>query len=255
MDTTLKTEEATLAPIVEALHSVYADLSEHVERVTGKALPPAIMVVKRDARAWGHITYSNRAWVSEAEELDTDYAYGHIAVTVGLGLKTVERGFHEIMVSGENLGRGARSVFGTLAHEAAHAANMRDGVRDTDSNGRHNKRFKATAESLFGLEITKASESIGWSHTEVPESCRKTWAKQIKKIDDSLTAMANHGRSSGGGMGGGFTFGGGAPTPTGRNKNLLKATCGCGSTLRASRTVLEKGVTCNECGEGFAVAE
>ena len=251
MEATLKTEEATLAPIVEALHSVYADLSEHVERVTGKALPPAIMVVKRDARAWGHITYSNKAWISEGQELDEDYAYGHIAVTVGLGLKTVERGFHEIMVSGENLSRGGRDVFGTLAHEAAHAANMRDGVRDTDSNGRHNKKFKATAEGLFGLEISKRSESIGWSYTEVPESCRKTWAKQIKRIEDSIATMANHGRSGGFTGGGGFTFGGGGATPTGRNKNLLKATCGCGSTLRASRTVLDKGVTCDECGEAF----
>jgi hypothetical protein len=250
MNTT--TEETTLAPVVEALHTAYADLSAHVQAVTGKPLPRAIIVVKRDARAWGHITVAGNAWKSESMELDEDYAYGAVAVSMGLGLKSVEQGFHEIMVSGENLSRGGRAVFGTLAHEASHAYNIMAGIRDVDSNGRHNKKFKSTAESLFGLEITKVSESIGWSFTTVPESCRATWWKSIKAIDDAIATVAQHGQTgSSFGGGGGFTFGGGGSAPTGRNKNLLKATCGCGSTLRASQKVLDKGVTCDECGENF----
>ena len=251
MTKTDTTSETTLAPIIEALHKVYGDLSAHVERTTGKALPPAMFVVKRDARAWGHITVAGNAWKTETEELDEDYAYGAIAVSMGLGLKTVEKGFHEIMVSGENLSRGGQAVFGTVAHEAAHAYNIVAGIRDVDSNGRHNKRFKSTAEHLFGLEISKLSESIGWSYTEVPESCRKTWWKQIKAIDDAIATVAKAPTFGGFGTGGLGGFFGGGSAPKGRNKNLLKAVCGCGDSIRASRKVLDKGVTCDECGEAF----
>ena len=249
---TLTNNDRTLSPVIDALHGAYNDLCAHVKETTGKDMPSAIIVVKRDARAWGHITVSGNAWKTETQELDSDYAYAPIAISMGLGLKTVEKGFHEIMVSGENLGRGAVAVFGTLAHETAHAYNIVSGIRDVDSNGRHNKKFKSTAESLFGLEITKVSESIGWSHTEVPDACAKQWRKSIKEIEKAIATVAQHSPTSfGGSFGGGGFFGGGA-SPTGRNKNLLKATCGCGSTLRASAKVLKEcEPTCKKCGEAF----
>jgi hypothetical protein len=247
--------EATLAPVITALHEVYATLSEHVADTEGVTLPPAIFTVQRSARAWGHITLGT-AWNQETEVLDEEYAYAGWAVSMGVTpLKTVEKGFHEIMVSGENLSRGAVAVFGTVAHETAHAVNLVKGIRDTDSNGRHNKKFKTTAEQVFGLEITKVVESIGWSHTEVPKACAEKWAECIAKIDDALVVMARHPEwnftTGRGGAGfGGFTMGG---APKGRNKNLLKAECGCGGTIRASRTTLAKGITCDECGENYEV--
>lgn len=255
MDTLTKGQDASLAPVIDSLHKVYADLSAHVEATTGKALPPAVFVVKRDARAWGHITVAGNAWQAEAEVLDTDYAYGAWAVSMGLGFTTITRGFHEIMVSGENLARGGRAVFGTVAHEATHAYNIQAGIRDVDTNGRHNKKFKESAEHLFGLTITKLSESIGWSKTDVSPECAKRWREQVKAIDEAIATVARREEASGFGFGGGFTFGGGGATTTGRNKNLLKATCGCGSTIRASRKVLDKGVTCGECEEAFTAAE
>lgn len=252
MTTTATTQgqDVSLAPIIDALHATYADLSASVQATTGKSLPPAVFVVQRDARAWGHITISGNAWQSEAEVLDEDYAYAHFAVSMGVGHKTVTNGFHEIMVSGENLARGGKAVFGTVAHEASHAYNILSGIRDVDTNGRHNKKFKETAEHLFGLEITKVVEHIGWSHTEVPKECAKRWHDQIARIDEAIATVARHEPMRFGGFGGGFTFGGGA-TPKGRNKNLLKAVCGCGDSIRASRKVLDKGVTCDECGENF----
>lgn len=245
-------EDVTLAPIVEALHTVYRDfLAPHVKSVTGLELPPAVMVVKRDQRAWGHITVAP-AWSSSHEELDIDYAYAPFAVSIGAPMTvTVSDYFHEIMVSGENLARGARDVFGTLAHEATHAINIVAGVRDVDVNGRHNRKFADRAERVFGLTIEQVGW-IGWSKTTVGNDCAKQWREAIDIIDSAILATSRHTPASGGGStGGGFTFGGGGATPKGRNKNLLKAVCGCAGSIRASATVLAKGVTCDECGSQF----
>jgi hypothetical protein len=247
------TEEVTLAPITEALHVVYREhLAPHVKATTGVDLPPALFIVKRDARAWGHITV-RPAWEQNIEDIDTDYAYGATAVSMGAPMTTtVTRGFHEIMVSGENLGRGARDVFGTVAHEVAHAYNIASGIRDVDSNGRHNKKFKVAAESLFGLTITE-HKTIGWSPTEVGEECATRWAEAIATIEEAITASAP--RHDLGGFGGGFggfgTFGGGSPAPKGRDKNLKKATCGCGKSIRVSASNLEYVGACRGCGEDF----
>lgn len=255
---TAEMTEATLAPIIKALHEVYASLAEEVKTSEGVTLPPAMFVVQRSTRAWGHIT-TRPAWSAETEALDEEYAYAPYAISMGLPcLKTVERGFHEIMVSGENLRRGARAVFGTVAHETAHALNIVNGVRDVDSNGRHNKRFKATAEGAFGLTITKVSESIGWSHTEVSDECAKRWAECIARIDEAIAVVGGtHTARGSGGFGFGGMFGGGAggDAPKGRNKNLLKAECGCGKSIRVSRTNLAYVGACRACGEDFTVAE
>lgn len=259
MTTTLTrgtSEEVSLAPVVEALHVVYREhLAPAVKAATGLDLLPALFVVKRDARAWGHITI-RPAWETSTEDLDTDYPYGLTAVSIGAPMTTtITRGFHEIMVSGENLARGARAVFGTVAHEAAHAYNIAAGVRDVDTNGRHNKKFQAAAESLFALTITEAP-GIGWSVTNVGDECATKWSEAIALLDEAITASAPR---EGFGLGGFGIFGGGSLPKTGkgsrggqgRDKNLLKASCGCGSTLRASRKVLDKGITCDECGEAF----
>jgi hypothetical protein len=253
-------DDVSLAPVVEALHVIYREhLAPAVKAATGLDLLPALFVVKRDARAWGHITV-RPAWETSTEDLDTDYAYGPLAVSIGAPMTTtVTRGFHEIMVSGENLARGARAVFGTVAHEAAHAANIAAGVRDVDLNGRHNKKFKAAAEDLFGLTITEA-KGIGWSVTEVGDECAARWADAISILSDAISASAPR---EGFGLGGFGVFGGPARPKTGagsrggqgRDKNLKKATCGCGSSIRTSLTALAKGITCGGCGEAFTVAE
>jgi hypothetical protein len=255
MDTLTTTQDATLAPVITALHEVYEILTESVLTTEGVQLPPAIFTVQRSERAWGHISI-RPTWAQEQEELDGDYAYAGWAISMGLTpTKTTEKGFHEIMVSGENLRRGARAVFGTTAHETAHAFNIVSGIRDVDSNGRHNKKFQATAERVFGLTITKVSESIGWSHTEVSDECAERWASCIKKLEDAIAVVSGTKVGQGGGISiGGFggMFGGGS-APKGRNKNLLKAECGCGGTIRVSLKTLCKGITCGECEEQYEV--
>jgi hypothetical protein len=253
---TLKNDEGvTLAPVVEALHEAYDALTVHVREARGIDLPPAVFVVQRDARAWGHITV-RPAWQSDSEVIDEDYAYAPFAVSMGCGMTTKTDYFHEIMVSGENLARGGREVFGTVAHEAAHAFNIAAGLRDVDLNGRHNKIFKEAAESLFGLTIEMYAPNhwAGWTKTTVSPDCARRWAAVIARIDEAIIVASGHktGTATGGGGGfGGFVL---PPAPTGRNKNQLRAECGCGSIIRASAKVLAKGVTCDECEQPFVAA-
>ena len=128
-------------------------------------------------------------------------------------------------------------MFGTLAHETSHAYNIAKGIKDTDSNGRHNKRFKDTAEQVFGLTITEAG-SIGWSHTEVGEACQAQWADIIADIDKALS-VSSVGLKTG-------------EKPKGRDKNNAKAVCECGGVIRASKKVLEAcRPKCQECGTEF----
>lgn len=250
------TQDATLAPVVDALHEIYRDLGEHVARLSHDTvtLPPVVFVVQRDSQAWGHIT-TRPTWGQEYEAPDEDYAYAPWAMSIGLGTVTKTAGFFEIMVSGENLGRGARAVFGTVAHETAHAINLVRGVRDVDSNGRHNKRFKETAEHFFGLTIEEYSPNhwAGWTKTTVGRVCAEKWARQIARLDDAIRVASGHKTETGGGLGGFFV--GGGTTSTGRNKNMTKAVCGCGSIIRTSARALAKGITCGGCGEDFTPAD
>lgn len=253
---TLNTDTGvTLAPVVEALHEAYDALTVHVREVRGIDLPPAVFVVQRDARAWGHITV-RPAWQSDSEVIDEDYAYAPFAVSMGCGMTTKTDYFHEIMVSGENLARGGREVFGTVAHEAAHAFNIAAGLRDVDLNGRHNRIFKDAAESLFGLTIEMHAPNhwAGWTKTTVSPDCARRWAAVIARIDEAIIVASGRKAESGatGGGFGGFVLP--PATTTGRNKNQLRAECGCGSIIRASAKVLAKGVTCDECEQPFVAA-
>ena len=246
--------EVTLAPIVEALHSVYDALSAETLKNHGQALPPAVFVVQRDDRAWGHITV-RPAWQTDYSAIDEDYAYAPFAISMGLGESKKSAYFHEIMVSGQALGEGGLKVFGTVAHEATHAFNITAGVADVDSNGRHNMRFRDSAGALFGLTIEEYSKGhwAGWTKTTVGRPCALRWAKQIALIDEAIVTACGH-KPSPQGLGGlGGLFGGGQSRPTGRDKNGLKAVCGCGSIIRTSRRALDKGITCGGCESPFVV--
>lgn len=150
--------------------------------------------------------------------------------------KAGDEQFHEIMVSANYFERGARAVLGTLLHETAHSLDLQNGIQGVTGDGYHNKKFKETAEAL-GLTITQA-KGIGWSVTEVSDACAERWAEALALIENALALMADSEQAKKG---------------AGRNKNLLKAVCKC-SSIRASATVIENGVTCNKCGEVFLKA-
>jgi len=150
--------------------------------------------------------------------------------------KAGDEQFHEIMVSANYFERGARAVLGTLLHETAHSLDLQNGIQGVTGDGYHNKKFKETAEAL-GLTITQA-KGIGWSVTEVSDECAERWADALALIENALALMADAEQ---------------AKKTGGRNKNLLKAVCKC-SSIRASATVIENGVTCNKCGQVFIKA-
>jgi hypothetical protein len=234
---------ATISPIVEALTGVWDSLARHAREEHGVTVAPALIVIQRsDSKRGvklGHIT-TLPAWKT------------------GDG-----QARHEVVITGECLRRTPAEVFGTLAHECAHAVNIAKGVKDTDSNGRHNTRFRDTAQAVFGLLISQVG-SIGWSATEVPEETQAVWSSEIDAIATAVTAYAltglvapttGKGKGTGDGEEGTGEGEGEGEEPKKRDKNLTKATCGCGDSIRASRRVLDKGVFCDECKHKFEAEE
>jgi hypothetical protein len=236
-----------IAPVVTALQKVWTRLQK-----AQPTLPDATIVIKRDSRAWGHTTV-NRVWGAQSAK-----GRGKTK-TVSLGNER-----YEVMVSGENLSRGGAAVLGTLLHEAAHALNLVAEVKDVDSNGRHNKRFKATAEEAWGLDIRDLGNYLGWTDTYTPDDCLKRWAVELKMIEAALrkATVAHHPKA--------ISTPGikilppavdpGKTATGGRRKNLGRAVCKCAPTatgwvpsIRASAAVLAIGIICSACSSEFEV--
>jgi hypothetical protein len=213
--------------------------------------PNVTIVVKRDMVAWGHTTIA-QVWAPKA------------GTKAGQPVKADR---FEIMISGENLARGAEAVAGTLLHEAAHARNLARGILDTDVNGRHNAKFKATAEE-HGLTVTGEGWR-GFNSTALEAPGQETWKAMVATIQRGLdksaqTAEAHLDHLGVDAVKGLVPVGPGRRTkgtpvaPVGPrrrgDRNLAKATCGCGDSIRASRGVLERcAPTCQVCGQAFTV--
>ena len=235
---------ADLSPALKAIESAYGMIQRRF-----KDTPNATIVIKRDDHAWGHTTVG-KAWAGSAHSGDATH--------------------FEIMISGENLRRGAVHVAATLLHEAAHARNLQAGILDTDVNGRHNVKFKTRAES-HGLTIEQVGWH-GWTGTTLGEAGQASWRQLIATIERGLGKAAapaplniEHLRGL---IGKPVEPGTEAPVEGGTeappapvaprkrgNRNLLLATCGCGLKIRLSRGVLDAcSPTCQTCGEVFATA-
>jgi predicted SprT family Zn-dependent metalloprotease len=142
--------------------------------------------------------------------------------------------FHEIALNAEIFAEGAKSVLGSLLHEVAHSLNHQNGIKDCSSNQYHNNNFKMTAEAI-GLKTSEV-KGKGFARTELTDEGMTRWAKAFSVIDCALKLSA---------------IGESKAKPKGRNTNLLKAECGCGQTIRASRAVINSGVSCNQCETTF----
>jgi predicted SprT family Zn-dependent metalloprotease len=146
-------------------------------------------------------------------------------------------GFNEIAFTAEMFAKGGEFVLGILLHEVAHSLNHAEGVKDCSANQYHNKHFKSRAEGL-GLKTVEV-KGKGHAWTEMTEFGLKRWAKALKVIEAALeiTAISQD-----------------KAKPKSRNTNLIKATCDCENIIRTSKSVLESGVECQECGSKFAEA-
>jgi len=229
---------ADLSPAVAAIEKAY--------RLIQAAFPDApdvTIVVKRDERAWGHTTVA-KVW-SPATHTQADR--------------------FELMISGENLRRGAEAVAATLLHEAVHARHLAAGVLDTDVNGRHNLLFKAGAEE-HGLTCEQLTWH-GWTKTALSPEGAKRWRRLVKVIEAGLAKSAAAAAPNLDHLGKAPTPAEGegdgteAPTPAPAaprkrgDRNLVKGVCACGYSIRASRGVFDKArPRCEECQEPFEPA-
>ena len=143
-------------------------------------------------------------------------------------------GFNEIAFTAEMFAKGGEFVLGVLLHEVAHSMNYAEGIKDCSANQYHNAKFKSRAESL-GLKTVEV-KGKGHAWTEITEFGIKRFAKALKIIETALEISAISMDKA---------------KPKGRNTNLLKAECGCGQVIRASRGVIDSGVTCTQCNTTF----
>jgi hypothetical protein len=141
--------------------------------------------------------------------------------------------FNEIAFNLEHF-TTAQELLATLLHEVAHSMNHANGIQDCSANQYHNGKFKAQAEAL-GLKTDKVTGK-GYAATALTDLGAKRWSKALEILDSALEITAT---------------GEGSAKPKGRNTNLIKAVCNCGSIIRTSATVLKAGVTCNQCKADF----
>jgi len=232
---------ADLSPALKAIETAYRMIQTRFHSEDGTSQCPNVtIVIKRDERAWGHTTVQ-KVWQAQSDTDATRF---------------------EIMISGENLRRGATAVAATLLHEAAHARNLHNGILDTDSNGRHSRKFATTAEE-HGLTVTQQGWH-GWTGTELGDEAAATWKRMIATIERGLLKSAAVAETP---VLPGIT----GPTATGTeegdeegtatprkrgDRNLIKATCPvCKASIRASRGVLETcNPTCFKCNMFFKLA-
>lgn len=144
-----------------------------------------------------------------------------------------EESFNEIAFNLEHFTTPAE-LLSTLLHEVAHSLNHANGVQDCSANQYHNKHFKTQAEAL-GLK-TLEIKGKGHAATELTEFGAKRWNKALKVLSNAFDLVA---------------LGGEQAKKKGRNTNLLKAQCPCEQVIRASRGVIEAGVSCDMCGGRF----
>jgi hypothetical protein len=230
---------ADLSPALKAIEAAYRMI-----RKVYPDTPDATIVIKRDEKAWGHTTIA-KVWAPSKREDEKASQF-------------------EIMISGENLRRGATHVVGTLLHEAAHARNLGNGILDTDTNGRHNRKFADKAEE-HGLTVTEAGWH-GFALTSLDEEGAKRWKRMVKVVETGLAKAAATADPDASHLGIDLTgakvtpggkvtpvSGGTAVVPPRRgNRNLTKAVCGCGYSIRASLGVLANSApVCGSCGTAF----
>lgn len=144
-----------------------------------------------------------------------------------------EESFSEIAFNLEHF-TTPEELLSTLLHEVAHSINHQNGIEDCSSNQYHNAKFKTQAEAL-GLK-TLEIKGKGHASTELTEFGAKRWAKALKILAGAFDLVA---------------LGGESAKKKGRNTNLLKAQCPCEQVIRASRGVIEAGVSCDMCGGRF----
>jgi hypothetical protein len=149
----------------------------------------------------------------------------------------------EIFIAGEHLRAGGAAVFETILHEAAHALAAAREIAETSRQNRyHNGRFLQLAEELGLRHATGVSDPrLGFSEMRLRPETRATYADAISRLGQALVANRLPA----------------AHTDDTRNRNYVKAVCGCrpARIVRMSPGVVaEGGVLCQRCEREFRAA-
>ncbi len=89
---------------------------------------------------------------------------------------------HELVICAETLNRPITEVLETLLHEMAHYYNAHHDISDCNHQGRHNKKFKKTAEELFFLKVDKQGNK-GWAHTSLTDVSEALISKALTELE------------------------------------------------------------------------
>ena len=159
----------SMSEVTAFLEEVYDTLNV---RLFGGELPKAILTVQ-SSKAYGHYTLGD-VWND--------------------GL----RGYREINIGAEALGRPIEEVVATLVHEMVHYLNDLHGVQDVSRSGwYHNRSFKEAAEaheliveyySDVGFGVTAPSDGLvaliaeqGWRSIEIARDKGVEGGKRVRK--------------------------------------------------------------------------
>ncbi|MBH0775049.1 hypothetical protein [Nocardia bovistercoris] len=162
----------------------------------------------------------------------------------------------ELFVGGEGFAFGARDVFGTLLHEAAHGIARTRDIQDVSRGGAyHNGRYRKIAEEL-GLAVARDGHR-GWTDTTVPDEVAARYRRQIDALSKVLIAHRRNEHDPAPGTPKGTA----APEGEGQDRaprNGRALVCGCDPVrrVRAAQRTIEAGpILCGVCGQAFAVVE
>lgn len=173
---------------------------------------------------------------------------GHFAPLRWQTRRDDDHHLHEVVVIAEHLNRGAEDILETLIHEAAHAANFEEGIKDCSPTSQyHNALYRDRAEA-FGLDVTKVP-NYGWAYTRLKSETKIRYGPEV----DELARVLVHRRSP--------ILPKTPPTdPTDNDSpdddakpsRHLKAVCECGFIIRASKTTLTATtIQCGCCNRPF----
>lgn len=186
-------------------------------------------------------------------------SFAHISVSPvwrdidGRHLREINLSAEHLMRDGENE-YGVLSVAASLLHEMSHLYNLEHEIKDTSTNGYHNRRFAKTAEEIAHLKISK-HDIYGWTLTS------PTSDQDVDDGKSTLDFVVQYGFedflfsrdaefSINTGTGTANTGNGGVkPTPIKKKSNSKRYQCPvCKAIVRATSTV---NIICGDCNVPF----
>tara|TARA_R110000824_G_scaffold17485_6_gene70879 strand:- start:7007 stop:7666 length:660 start_codon:yes stop_codon:yes gene_type:complete len=142
----------------------------------------------------------------------------------------------EMCVTAEHLNREPVDIVETIIHESLHFDNKSKNIQDVSKVGRHNKRFKTSAEAI-GLEVMDPIDSYGFGYTNLSDEL----AERIRtEFIPDLTA---------------FSLWREIKPKDENTSNVVAWACTCEKPHKIRTTRDDVSVHCNVCGTDYEIEE